>query len=58
MAKKKQCLCGYAFGNRDQPIVCGEHYQELVEDRDAWRKIAEELLGHLERHRRFSAISR
>jgi hypothetical protein len=31
MTKSDQCLCGYAFGDREKPILCGDHAQELVD---------------------------
>lgn len=55
MAKKKQCLCGFAFGDKEKKIYCQEHYQEMVEDRDAWKRLSHELLGYLERHWRVNS---
>lgn len=55
MAKKKQCLCGNAFGDKDQRVYCQKHYEEVVADRDAWRRLSEELLGYLEQHWKISS---
>ena len=55
MAKKKQCLCGFAFGDKEQKIYCQEHYQEMVEDRDSWKRLSHELLGYLEKHWRVNS---
>lgn len=55
VAKKKKCLCGFAFGDRENKIYCQDHYDDLAQDRDAWKKLAHELLGHLERYWKFNS---
>lgn len=36
--KKQKCLCGYVLGDKDNPVVCGLHHQEVVADRDRWKE--------------------
>jgi hypothetical protein len=47
--KSRSCLCGFVFGHRDKPVVCGQHHEDLKEENQSLKRQIEELRAEVQR---------
>jgi len=49
MSEQNQCLCGLSFDDPEKVVVCGNHYNAIIQERDRLVIEVDELRAEVQR---------